>query len=50
MDTKQKTKKYFTKPVTGTTIKKINDVISGLKFTHTENKTPDNNKYFIKKK
>lgn len=50
MDTKSKTKKYFTKPVDSKTIKKINGVISGLSFTHPENKNTDYNKYFIKKK
>lgn len=43
-------KKYFTKPVDSSTIKKINSVITGLKFTHSEKKNIDNNKYFIKKK
>lgn len=50
MDTKSKNKKYFTKPVDSKTIKKINGVISGLSFTHPENKNTDYNKYFIKKK
>lgn len=50
MDTKEKNKKYFTKPVDNTTIRKINGVISGLSFTHPQNKNTDNNKYFVKKK
>jgi len=50
MNTKPKDKKYFTKPVDNTTIKKINGVISGLSFQAPENKKLDNNKYFVKKK
>jgi hypothetical protein len=50
MNNKPKDKKYFTKPVDLTTIKKINGIISGLSFQAPEKKGADINKYFVKKK